>query len=87
MKVSIFCGGFGLGPILVGSENLFVGDVFDRGSRDTLVFNDTKKLVATTNLKGMVVMDDTVLVCGKDGAPGTKALAEDLEAQGRVDLV
>jgi len=75
--------------VLVGRENLFLGDVLDRGSKDTLVYNDSRFLVATAGLSGVIVVvtDDAILVCGKDQSREVKKLVESLEAIGRSDLV
>ncbi len=74
---------------VVGNNNLFVGPVLDRDSRDTLVYNDSDILVATVGLEGMVVVatKDVLLVCGKDDAKEIKKTVEELEEKGRTELI
>ncbi|MFW6143611.1 MAG: mannose-1-phosphate guanylyltransferase [Patescibacteria group bacterium] len=74
---------------LVGKENLFVGDTVDIDSSDTVVYNDTDKLVATAGLEGLVVIvtEDAILVCGKDDAKKVKKLVQRLEDEGRTSLL
>ncbi len=74
----------------VGTErNLLKGDAIDYGSRDILVYNDADQLVTTAGLEGIVVAvtDDAILVCGKDQIRKIKEIVNELENQGREEVV
>ncbi len=75
----------------VGTEkNLLKGDVIDKGSKDVLVYNATEdQFVATAGLEGVVVVatDDAIMVCGRDEVRRIKEIVNDLEEQGRKDLI
>jgi mannose-1-phosphate guanylyltransferase len=62
--------------------NVFNGEVIDLGSRDTLVYNtEPKKVVATINLDGLVIVNtpDVVAVFHKDDNGKIKEFLQQLE--------
>jgi len=71
-------------------ENFLEGDVIDKGSKDILVYNATDdQLIATAGLEGMVVVatDDAIMVCGRDDVRRIKEIVNELEEDGREDLI
>lgn len=64
-------------------SNLVTGNVVDLGSRDSVLYGDTR-LVATIGLDKMVVVDtpDAVLVCPKDKVQDVRAMVALLKERG-----
>ncbi len=60
--------------------NVSTGRTILTDTRDSLVYNYTKQLVATIDLDGMLVVctDDVILVCKKDSVPKIKTLVESM---------
>lgn len=65
-------------------ESVTHGKVFLKGTRDSLVYNYTNKLVTTIDLDGMlvVVTDDVILVCPQESVPEIKKVVQGFEATG-----
>ena len=61
-------------------KNVTQGKVFLTDTRDSLVYNYTKQMVATIDLDGYLVINtaDVVLVCNKKSVPKIKKLVENL---------
>lgn len=61
-------------------ENVTQGKVLTTDCSDSLIYNYTKQLVVTIDLKGMLVINtgDVILVCHKDSVPKIKKLVESL---------
>jgi len=71
-------------------ENEIQGNSLDLDSKDCLIINkQDKKLLATANLKGMIVIntDDVILVTHKDHVPQVKKLVEKLEQKGLEEYI
>ena len=60
------------------SENVTSGKVLITDSEDSLVYNDTDKLVVAIDLKGFLIVNtgDVTLVCHKNSVPKIKKLVE-----------
>ena len=61
------------------NDNVTYGKVFIKDSQDSLIYNyNGKQLVATIDLKGMIVIntDDAILVCRKNSIPKIKKMVE-----------
>ncbi len=66
------------------------GNVIDLESQDSLIYNyDDEKLVATVNLKGMIVVNtpDVVAIFPKEDNAKLKTLLKELEKQGRDEFL
>ncbi|MBN1331451.1 mannose-1-phosphate guanylyltransferase [Candidatus Dojkabacteria bacterium] len=71
-------------------DNITQGKTYDLGSKDTLVVNkDESKLVATSGLNGMVVINtkDVLLVVHKDNVPDVKKIVSELEERGMEEYI
>lgn len=63
-------------------DNVSQGRTFEYGTKDSLIINkEDKKLVATANLNGMVVIntEDVLLVVHKDDVPKVKEIVRELD--------
>jgi len=66
----------------------FRGEHHDLGSKDCLVIGQ-ERLIATVGLENLVIVDtdDAILICNKNKTQEVKTLVEQLEEQGRGDLL
>lgn len=60
--------------------NVFIGNVMDKGSKNTLVYSSSK-LVATVGLEDTVIVEteDAVLACKRENAQDVKKIYDDLK--------
>lgn len=65
-------------------ENLIKGEHVDVGSKGSLIYSLSGKLVATIGLEDFIIIDtpDTLLVCPKDKAGEVKKIVEKLKEKG-----
>lgn len=65
------------------------GDHLDIDSKNSLVFSDTDRLIATIGLNDIVIVDtgDALLVCDKNRSQDVKNIVDELKKQKRTDLL
>jgi mannose-1-phosphate guanylyltransferase len=70
-------------------ENITVGDVLIENTKDTLLYNYTKKLCLGIDLKELIIIntDDVLLVCPKNSVPKIKKIVEKLKGSAFDHLV
>lgn len=63
------------------SQNVTKGKVICYNSKNNVVYSTTKQLIATIDLKGMVVVttDDAVLVCPQESIPDIKKMLKEFD--------
>ncbi len=66
--------------------NLFLCKNIDLGSKDTLVWSDSR-LIATVGLNNLIIVDanDSLLVCAKDKAQEVKKVVEIIRKKGKIN--
>ncbi len=70
-------------------ENITIGDVLLEDTKDTLLFNYSKKLCLGIDLDEMIIIntDDVLLVCHKNSVPKIKKIVEKLKGTAFEHLV
>ncbi len=70
-------------------ENYSHGDHIDIGSKNTLVFSETKRLIATIGTTDLIIVDtgDALLICDKYSSQKVKELVDQLKKQNRQSLL
>ncbi len=70
-------------------ENITKGDVLLENTKDTLLFNYTKKLCLGIDLEELIIIntDDVLLVCPKNSVPKIKKIVENLKGTAFKHLV
>jgi mannose-1-phosphate guanylyltransferase len=70
-------------------ENYSKGDHIDLGSKNTLVFSETNRLIATIGTTDLIIVDtgDALLVCDKYSSQRVKELVDQLKQQKRTNLL
>ncbi|MBI4406898.1 MAG: mannose-1-phosphate guanylyltransferase [Candidatus Kerfeldbacteria bacterium] len=73
----------------IEADNYSKGDHFDLGSKNTLVFSETKRFIATVNTKDLIIVDteDGLLVCDKFSSQQVKDIVEELKKRKRTALL
>lgn len=71
------------------ADNYSRGDHFDLGSKNTLVFSETNRFIATINTTNLIIVDtpDGLLVCDKFSSQQVKAVVEELKRRKRNDIL
>ena len=72
------------------TDNVVKGDVYDEGSENCLIYNNSQgKVVATIGLSGLVIVDtpDALLVADKDKIGQVKKIIEKLKEKGKNDFL
>lgn len=71
------------------AENISFGDHYDIGSKNTIVFSESKRFIATIGLRNLVIVDtpDALLVCDKFHSQDVKEIVALLKERGRDILL
>lgn len=75
--------------VSVEADNYSKGDHFDLGSKNTLVFSETDRFIATINTTNLIIIDtpDGLLVCDKFSSHKVKDVVEELKRRKRTNLL
>ncbi len=71
------------------TSNFTKGNQVDIESKNTLVFSDTKRIIATVGLDNIVIVDteDALLICDKNRTQDVKAIVEKLRESGHTEVL
>ncbi len=71
------------------ADNYSKGDHLDIGSKNTLVFSETNRFIATINTTNLIIVDtpDGLLVCDKFSSQKVKEVIAELKRRKRSDLL
>lgn len=71
------------------ADNYSKGDHLDIGSKNTLVFSETNRFIATINTTNLIIVDtpDGLLVCDKFSSQQVKEIVDQLKRRNRTDLL
>jgi mannose-1-phosphate guanylyltransferase len=72
-----------------GSSNVVQADHIGLDTRDTLVYSDSDRLIATVGLENFLVIDtgDALMIAPRDRAQDVKKIVDELKARGRDELL
>lgn len=72
-----------------GRGNVVVGDFIGVDVENSIIFSDGARAVAAVGIKGLIVVvrDDVVMVCPRDGSQLVRDLVEEVRRRGREDLI
>lgn len=75
--------------VQVEADNLSKGDHFDIGSKNTLVFSETNRFIATIHTTNLIIVDtpDGLLVCDKFSSHRVKDIVTELKRRNRTELL
>lgn len=75
--------------VAVEVENYSKGNHLDLGSKNTLVFSETNRLIATIGTTDLIIVDtgDALLVCDKYSSQKVKELVDQLKQQKRLGVL
>lgn len=70
-------------------DNISIGDHLDKDSKNTLVFSESKRFIATIGLRDIIIVDtgDALLVCDKFHSQQVKDIVEQLKRRKRDELL
>ncbi len=70
-------------------DNISIGDHLDKDSKNTLVFSESKRFIATIGLRDIIIVDtgDALLVCDKFHSQQVKGIVEELKRRKRDELL